>query len=195
MEVANPRFWPGDRSSVFLFLCFLIHSILISAGIFRLAPFYVTRNSPSTSGVWDLCFLLFQEKALFKTADCLLYKICGKAIFVSYDGFTGPSNSNRKHSLCFLFCLREQNVESWTTTLPFYVFGSSVFVGIFWINYSFQFLCRLVCWIPLPISFYVRRWNILNNDIRISVPLCPLAFETVSLLRLCISDSLILPTF
>jgi len=51
MEVANPRFWPGDRSSVSLFFCFLLLSILISAAIFRLAPFYVTRNLPSTSGV------------------------------------------------------------------------------------------------------------------------------------------------
>lgn len=37
MEVANPRFWPGDRSSVFLFLYSFIDSILISAGICRLA--------------------------------------------------------------------------------------------------------------------------------------------------------------
>lgn len=51
MEVANPRFWPGDRSSASLFFfCFLLLSILISAAIFRLAPFDVTRNLPSTSG-------------------------------------------------------------------------------------------------------------------------------------------------
>jgi hypothetical protein len=63
---------------------------------------------------------------------------------------------------------------------PFYVFGSSVFFDVVGINYSFQFLF----WILWPISFYVSRWNILNNDMRISVPLCTFAFETVSFLRL-----------
>jgi hypothetical protein len=49
-------------------------------------------------------------------------------------------------------------------------------------------LCVGILW---PISFYVSRWNILNNDIRIPVPLCSLVFEIVLLLKLCISDSLI----
>ena len=113
MEVANPRFWPGDRSSVSLSLLLLshtFHSYLCS--YFPSRPvicypqfaFYLWR-------VRDPSFLLFQKRALFKTAGCLLSKICENAISVSYDGFTGLSNDNRKHLLCF-WILREQKLES-----------------------------------------------------------------------------------
>jgi hypothetical protein len=105
MEVANPRFWPGDRSSVFLCLSLLFHRFY--SYLCRYFPSRPVLCYPQFAfyfwHVRDLCFLLFQETGLFKAAHSFSYKIYENVISVSHGGFTDLLNSNRKDIYIYLF--------------------------------------------------------------------------------------------